>query len=411
MLAWEKEYLRDIAKKKAEIANSPEMQEKIKQWYLHNDLKSDIPIIYFEMGTVGDAGFNYSCKCESSDARGYEWNLGNEMQNYIMIGDDRAVTADYTIGYGSGMKLFNLDAKRTNTDGIGFHIDPVIKNLDTLDQIQPSPMWYDDKANAAKWFEQAQDLFGDILNVRYGQGSLYFVPTNNLVQLMSMETMFTEMYDNPDNFHEMMKRLADDCCKYMKGLEEREMLLPSCRGEWVAQGTFAFTHDLPEKKDTPFTLKDVWGFMDSQETVGVSKEMFHEFFFPYYKQISENFGLLSYGCCEPVDTFWEDSISKFENLRKVSISPWCDEEKMGEYLRERKNVIYQRKPSPLYIGGTEKELDEEAFREHIRKTMKAARGCKLEITFRDTYTLNGNFNKPRRAVEIVREEIVNTWQS
>lgn len=41
--------------------------------------------------------------------------------------------------------------------------------------------------------------------------------------------------------------------------------------------------------------------MDFQETVGISLEMFEEFIFPCYKKISESYGLLSYGCCEPVD--------------------------------------------------------------------------------------------------------------
>lgn len=185
------------------------------------------------------------------------------------------------------------------------------------------------------------------------------------------------------------------------------MLTPCCGNNWVAQGTFAFSNEM--KKEGEITLKDVWGFMDSQETVGVSPDMFHEYIFPAYKRISSLFGRLSYGCCEPVHTFWEKSLSTLENLRKISISPWCDEEYMGAALRG-KNIVYQRKPSPLFIGGADIELDEEGFREHIRKTMRAAEGCPLEITFRDTYTLNGNLGKPRRAVEIVREEIENTWR-
>jgi len=110
-----------------------------------------------------------------------------------------------------------------------------------------------------------------------------------------------------------------------------------------------------------------------------------------------------------VHPFWETSISRLKNLRKISISPWCDEEYMGERLRGS-GIVYQRKPSPLFIGGTDRDLDEDGFRAHVRKTMRAARGCLLEFTFRDTYTLNGNLGKPRRAVEIVREEIQNTWE-
>lgn len=71
-------------------------------------------------------------------------------------------------------------------------------------------------------------------------------------------------------------------------------------------------------------------------------------------------------------------------------------------------VIYHRKPSPNYIG-VGRQLDEEAWRKHIITTLKAARGCKLEITQRDVYSLCGNPDKPRRAVQIIRELIEDYW--
>ena len=163
-----------------------------------------------------------------------------------------------------------------------------------------------------------------------------------------------------------------------------------------------------EWKKRPFTTKDVWGFMDSQETVGISPEMYEEFIFPCYKKISEQYGMLSYGCCEPVDPIWDNCISKLENLRKVSISPWCQEEIMGERLRGSK-VIFHRKPSPNYLGVGDK-LDEEGFRAHIRKSILAARGCEMEITQRDVYTINHDIDKAHRYVQIIREEIEKNWR-
>ena len=82
---------------------------------------------------------------------------------------------------------------------------------------------------------------------------------------------------------------------------------------------------------------------------------------------------------------------------------------MGERLRGGK-VIYQRKPSPNFLGvGT--ELDEEAFRKHMDETLEAAKGCKLEITQRDVYTINKDISKARRYVSIIREEIAKHWNA
>ena len=408
MEKWAREFIRDLAKRKREMAETPRMREIVRLWTAHNDGHSERPMIHFEMGTVGDAGFQYQCRCVSDDARSVEWGLGNSMQNQVMVGDDFPVTPDWYVSNGSGMTLFGLQPHRTRpkTGGVGFHIDPVIEDLDSLDPFVPSPMWFDEDG-VRRGTEYYGDLFGDILEIKPGMSALYCCPTNNLVQLMSMENLFVSMYDNPDNFKEMMRRLADDYCRYYTELERRGMPTPCCGNNWVCQGTFAFSDQM--KKEGPITLGDVWGFMDSQETVNVSPEMFDEFIFPAYERISSLFGRLSYGCCEPVHPFWETSISRLKNLRKISISPWCDEEYMGERLRGS-GIVYQRKPSPLFIGGTDRDLDEDGFRAHVRKTMRAARGCLLEFTFRDTYTLNGNLGKPRRAVEIVREEIQNTWE-
>jgi len=76
---------------------------------------------------------------------------------------------------------------------------------------------------------------------------------------------------------------------------------------------------------------------------------------------------------------------------------------MGEALRGSR-TIFHRKPSPMTIN-TDGALDEEVFAEHIRTTLRHAKGCRVEFSFRDIYTLGGHRNKARRMVEIVRREI------
>ena len=76
---------------------------------------------------------------------------------------------------------------------------------------------------------------------------------------------------------------------------------------------------------------------------------------------------------------------------------------MGERLAG-KNIIYSRKPKDYMYIGSQKELDEEAFRKNIRETIAATRGCKVEYIFRDVMTIHGNGAKVKRAVEIVRGE-------
>ena len=135
-----------------------------------------------------------------------------------------------------------------------------------------------------------------------------------------------------------------------------------------------FTKDLPRDGYTgegSVSTSHIWGIWIPRNC-GVSPEMFGEFFYPYYLK-GQAIWTGQYGCCEPVHTIWEDYISKLPNLRKVSISPWCDEEYMGEALKGS-NVIYHRKPSPNFVG-VGKELDEEGLKNTYLKQFVALKAA------------------------------------
>ena len=145
--------------------------------------------------------------------------------------------------------------------------------------------------------------------------------------------------------------------------------------------------------------------MDSQETVGVSPELFHEFGFPYYRDLATMFGLVYWGCCEPADPIWEKSLSKLPNLKAVSVSRWANQRYWADAF-EGKGIVFSRKPNPNLLGLTA-ELDENAWAEELRETLKivAGRNIPLEFVVRDVYSLHGNLGKLRQAVEIARREI------
>ena len=85
----------------------------------------------------------------------------------------------------------------------------------------------------------------------------------------------------------------------------------------------------------------------------------------------------------------------------VPRSPWGENP-----ARRRARGVTRSAPNFLGVGTT---LDEDAFRQHIRKSLTLARGCKMEITQRDVYTINNDIAKARRYVQIIKQEIVNLW--
>ena len=410
MTVEERQYLRELAKEKLEIANLPMMEQRRQEWIRHNDGRGERPMVCFESWTVQDKGFvPKEFKCESPEAQDVERQLLWDMFNYKMVEDDTVVSPEIRCPWITSMLPFGMPLKREKRGTVGFHIIPQLEDLEeNFGLLKPSEIVYD-KEGTLKKKEWLEELLGDILEVRLASNTPGACPTNELVQRMSMENMFVNMLTYPDLFKQMMEQFTDDYVKWFRGLEEREMLCVNNKNDVLPQGSYCFTDGLPQPDFSgKVRLKDMWFFMDSQETVGVSPEQYEEFVFPYYRKLSDMFGKFSYGCCEPVHPIWDNCLSKLENLRKVSISPWCDEAFMGSRLAGT-DIIYLRKPSPNFVGvGT--YLDEDAFREHIRYTLECAKNCKLEFAFRDVYNLEGQLDKPKRAVQIVREEIENRWQ-
>jgi hypothetical protein len=76
---------------------------------------------------------------------------------------------------------------------------------------------------------------------------------------------------------------------------------------------------------------------------------------------------------------------------------------MGDALRGTE-IVFSRKPDPNFLS-VDAHLDEDAWAAHIRETLQATRGVFVEFIVRDVYTLHGNLNNARRAVEIARREI------
>jgi len=401
MTAKEKTYLRDLAKKQQEIANLPIMAEREHLWYLHNELKGKRPMVVMEEGTFMRDIFP-PMLCESDDARNIEWRLHQAIVPHEYVDDDKVMPNTFDLDIGAYIKFLGLAPDKTySEDGLGFHIEPVIETLEE-DMSKLSPSTFSQNANVCKFGDMANEVIGDILPVRYVNNSSHwgFGLTMRLVEYMGMDNMFCSMITEPELFHKLMDMATNDLIRWLRWQEENDLVFLNNGNNYMGSGSFCFTRELPQED---FASKvrsiDTWGHLNSQESVGLSPQMFAEMLYPYYAKLAEQFGLVYWGCCEPVHDYW-GSLQNLPNLRKISISSWCDEALMAERLQGG-NVIYSRKPSPNYLG-VHKEFDEDAFTAHIKKTAGLVKGFKAEVIFRDVYKLDGNPGKIIRAVEITK---------
>ena len=410
--AAERTYLRELARKQAEYSALPVMDERKKMWYDLNDGKANIrPPVIAETWTFDRDFMPESVyKCTSGTARWIEYALLTNIRNHELIDDDKVMPDTFDIGWHVDINEMGVeipteevaDHQGVNT---GYRFKHPITDLERdLPMLKPAVCRVD-REKTMEWKAFLGSIFGDILPVelRGGiQGGTML--TYKVVTLMGMEAYFTAMMECPEAVHQLMAYLRDNALRVMKWGEAENLYRANNENQQSFGSSYNFTRRLPASGHAGFgaRLSDMWGCANSQETVGVSPAMFNEFCFPYYRDVCEPMGLLYYGCCEPTHPYWAD-ISRLPHLKKVSISKWCDQRFMGEALQGG-NIVFSRKPDPNLLG-VSVALDEEAWRAHIRETLEATRGVSVEFLIRDVYTVHGNLGKPRRAVEIAREEI------
>jgi hypothetical protein len=400
--------LRQLYRRQCEIAQDPIMEARKRLWREHASLKSLRPMFLAEtQGVLDELVPLASLQCQEPWARDLERGLRDLIFRYEHVRDDYVVEPWINIAWAVTAGDYGVEVAKVRASNDGrlgsYHWDPPIKDLDSdFDRLHiRSHRVNREKTHAWKAF--VEEHFGDLLPVRI-RASYWWTTglTWTAIDLIGMEMLMTAMYDNPAGLHRLMAFLRDDMLYCLDWFEREGLLTPNNENDYVGSGGIGYTTALPQpdlQPEEPARLRDLWGLCESQETVGVSPAMFEEFVFPYQAPIISRFGLSYYGCCEPVHNRIQ-IIKRLPNLRSLSVSPWCNQEIMARELGG--NYIFCRKPNPAIISTA--RFDEEAIREDIRATLRAAGGvCPLEFAMKDVHTLNDEPLRLGRWVDLARE--------
>ena len=406
--AKDREILRETAARKAALAHCARNDEILAMWEKQAKGIRDTPTVRLLFSNFRDEVITSRLRCEGNDARKIESQLLASMVGRELFDDDTPVSDTFDVNLFAGVSPFSARPKRTCAkNSKGFHIDPLTDDIEADMDLFRGGSFSANLSGTKEYCAYADGIFGDILPSRITLPSLSGAITNPLVQLIGMENYYLSMYDAPDALHEIMEMATSLFERYYDYLEEQKLLLPTNGISPIAQESFAFTDELPEEGPITSTSQ-VWGFLESQETTAVSPETFGEFVYPYQDRLVRRCGLLSYGCCERVDAIWEEYLSKWSNLRKLSVSPFNDERCVGEYLRGTR-VVYYSKPRAEFVTAPG-PLDEDALRVYFREVAESASGCLFEVAQREVGTIFGDFERGRRYVEIAKEVIADHWK-
>jgi hypothetical protein len=386
----ERELLRGLASRVAEIAALPVQQERAALIKGLNGLRPARPVVLaFPEGGWRELVPESALECGDEVLRGWERGLRYQIFHHEQIGDDRPITNYLNIGLAIEAGDYGLAMPQSRVEELGsFHWDPPVKTRADFEKLHFRRLTVD-RAETVRRVELAREIFDGLLEVRV-RGALYWTVglTQTLVFLRGLEQMMLDMYDDPQLLHDLMGFLRDNQQVELDYyLKEGLLTLNNGPDDYVGSGGLGHTDELPAAGFAgTVRLEDLWCLSESQETVGVSPELFEEFVLPYQKPIMDRFGLVCYGCCEPIDRRLDALISAVPKLRRVSISPWCDRAVAAEKIGGR--YVYSWKPNPALVCGP--TVDWDGVEAVTRETLRLALGGPVEIVLKDTHTFSGD---------------------
>ena len=399
----DRQILRDLAQRVAELVARPIEVEKRDLWYTHNALEPTRPVIFCDP----ENGWNEiitedQIQCQNELAQSWEMTLRKEIFWDESMGDDRVVEPYFNVPYTYTETDWGLEKKVKKVMAAGSYVwDAPIKDYSDMEKLKFPEIIVDYEATE-KVIELAKDVVGEFLAIRL-KGVWWWTLglTWTLIDLRGLEQFMLDMYDHPDELHQLMAFLRDGHLAKLDFLEQHNLLSLNNDSTYVGSGGFGWTNEIPQQDFDGEHVRtmDMWGFTESQETVRVSPKMVGEFVFPYQRPLQERFGLNCYGCCEPLDKRWHH-VEKIPRLRRVSVSAWANVEDMAEKLGDQYLFSWKPSPTPLSMP----VMDEELIRKSLREMIQATRNCRVEIIMKDNHTLGKNPNNAIRWCQIAQEE-------
>jgi len=382
--------IRELAARTAEIAALPVQEEKRELWRRLNGLRPVRPMVTIDQVCWNEMGPNgeLELKCEDPECRGYELRLRRLLYQWDNFPVDMVVDpfilvhkAIHNTSLGVTVQEETVVTDPTS-DVVGHLFLNQFETEADLEKIR-TPRVSHDAAETERRMEVAHELFDGLLEPRASGIDPYLSLWDPISTWMGVQNALYAIIDKPDYVHRLVNRVTEGYLGMLDQLEEQGLL---CQPQSLIHCTGAFTDELPAPGYDPERprTKDIWMFGLAQMFSTVSPATFKEFEVDYASRICERFGLVYYGCCDPLDGKM-DEVRMIPNVRKISMSPWVDQERGAREIKG--DFVFSRKPSPAVFAPD--RFDPEAVQADLMATREicAAHGCPLELILKDISTV------------------------
>jgi len=378
-------YVRDLARRVAEIANTPEMDAKRKRWsdaYMLRE-QDRVPIWCRPTGCRVELLPETALKCTDPFLRTAE----NQLRWTLLcheLGDDAIVLPYWRVPAAIecvNPPVWGVETKRVpSTEERGaWAFDPPIKTEADLDKLV-SPQWRHNESETQQRLEQAEYLLGDIIPVRFMARCPLGASLGAIAsQLIGLDALMLNVALKPDMMHRLMAFLRDGVLSAMDHLEPMGVLTEN-NDEQIHFSECLKT----SPADAPVKFSDLWIRTESQEFQLIGPDMWREFLLDYQMPILERYRYVSYGCCEDL-TKKIDGVLSIPNLRIFVNSPWTDMATAAEKCRGRACIAWRQKATDVIFADDLSEV-----RARLEEGLRLTQGCNRVIVLQEVMTTNGN---------------------
>jgi hypothetical protein len=390
----DKDVLRRLGEEYAAYGARDSASGKDALWRDLNDLNSRRPMVWIneipwhEMDVDGELAL----RCAHPWARELETSLRRTIYQAKHMPGDMIVSpfiecpkVFHSTDFGIVEKV---ETAVTDTDSEVYsrHFEIQIKDFEDIEKIRMPEITYLATATERR-YAAMRELYRDIAEVRLvGQTHIWYTPWDFLIRWWGISEALMDLVVRPDMVHQAYERMVDAWMTELDQLDGQNLLSLDANNTRVGSGGYGYVSDLPGVDYDPDHVHphNMWGCSNAQIFSSVSPAMHWEFAIEHDLRWLSRFGLTYYGCCEPLDKKM-DVVSRIPNLRKVSVSPWCDSRTAVDAIGDR--YVMSRKPSPAIF--VPQPFDIEAAERQLREFLDPAReaGGHTEIIMKDISTV------------------------
>lgn len=375
--------VRDLAKRYAEVAVLPRQQETIDGWRRLNGLDATTrPMVRIDQLPWHELPWGEDRMVHTEGVLAwvekhfrmtlYAWeNFKADMVVLPCVGLPKTIRND-RIG----------PTWIVERDGLSQHYVEQLKTIEDV-RAQETPIIETDPELDRQRLETVHDVLDGILPARLVGVGRHSGLWDRISTLITPERMLYDLIDRPQFMAELIGKFVEMENGVLDQYEEHG-LLEAAPPEIHCTGAFCDELPSPEYDGGKATAKDSWTFSMAQMFSDVSPAMQEEFDILPLKPLLERYGLVYYGCCEPLH-HKIDIVRNIRNVRKISLSPWAKKEVAAEAIHG--DYVFSAKPNPAHVAMG--SFDAELVRKDLTETVEICRrhNTPCELILKDISTV------------------------